>query len=170
MAGLPLAVVQATLPHMSPTVADMVLLQRLTGCRPGEMCIVRPIDLDRAADVWVYRPSRHKGQWRGKERIIHIGPKAQAVLTPYLLREAETYCFSPTESEKNRRAARTESRKIPSSYGNRVGTNRKAKPKVKAGDRYTTGSYRQAIHRACDKAGIRLLADRVRAWSLLGCG
>ena len=35
--------VDATLPHLPPIVADMVRLQRLTGCRPGEVCIVRPV-------------------------------------------------------------------------------------------------------------------------------
>ena len=37
-------------------------------------------------------------------------------------------------------------------YGNRRGTNRRRSPKRRAGDRYTDGSYRRAIHRACDQA------------------
>lgn len=38
-------VVTATLPHMPPIVADMVRFQRLTGCRPAEVCMVRPGDV-----------------------------------------------------------------------------------------------------------------------------
>jgi hypothetical protein len=38
--------VEATLPFMPPMVHDMVTLQRLTGARPGEVCRVRPLDLD----------------------------------------------------------------------------------------------------------------------------
>ncbi|MFC1597687.1 tyrosine-type recombinase/integrase, partial [Planctomycetota bacterium] len=149
---VPEATVQATLPHLSPVVADMVRVQRLTGCRPGEVCIIRPTDVDRSGDVWEYRPARHKGEWRGRERVIFIGPQAQAVLSPYLLRSADAYCFSPAESEKKRRAEITSNRRTPATYGNRVGTNRKPKPKRSPGDRYDANSYRQAIHRAVEAA------------------
>jgi len=44
-------VVQATLPYLPEVVADMVRLQRLTGCRPAEVCILRPCDMDTSADV-----------------------------------------------------------------------------------------------------------------------
>ncbi len=59
---LPVAdnVVEATVPHLPEVVTDMVRLQRLTGVRPGEVCILRPMDLDRSGDVWVYRPESHK--------------------------------------------------------------------------------------------------------------
>ena len=44
-------VVEATLPHLSQVLADMVRFQRLTGCRPGEMCQLRPMDpLDQASE------------------------------------------------------------------------------------------------------------------------
>ena len=54
------AVVDATLPHLGAIVADMIRLQRLTGCRPGEVCVVRPCDVDTSCDIWVYRPESHK--------------------------------------------------------------------------------------------------------------
>jgi integrase len=82
------ATVDATLPKLSPVVADMVRLQRLTGMRPGEVCLLRPDDLDRSADVWSYKPHRHKTEHHGRERIVFIGPKAQILLRPYLLRES----------------------------------------------------------------------------------
>ena len=80
------AVVEATLPHMPPIVADMVRLQRLTGMRPAEVCMLRPCNLNRLADVWIYRPERHKTEHHGKSRTILIGPKGQGVLKPYLER------------------------------------------------------------------------------------
>ena len=76
----------ATLPHLAPIVSDMVRLQRLTGCRPQEVCILRPCDVDTAGPVWQYRPSHHKTNHKGKERVVFIGPKGQDVLRPYLLR------------------------------------------------------------------------------------
>jgi integrase len=44
---LPVAdsIVDTTLPHLPP-VADMVRLQRLIGCRPTELCEMRPCDID----------------------------------------------------------------------------------------------------------------------------
>jgi len=73
------AVVDATLPHLPDVVADMVRLQRLTGARPAEVCILRPCDVDRSGDVWIFRPSKHKTEHHGRSRTILIGPKAQAV-------------------------------------------------------------------------------------------
>lgn len=44
-------------------------------------------------------PESHKTEHHGRGRVIAIGPRAQAVLLPYLLRKATTFCFSPRESE-----------------------------------------------------------------------
>jgi integrase len=145
------AVVETTRAHLPAVVADMVRFQRLTGCRPDEVCIVRPCDVDMSQDVWIYRPESHKVQHRGRERIIAIGPRAQDVLRPYLLRDKESYCFVPAESERKRRAERHAHRVTPLSCGNRPGTNRKRRPKRSAGNRYTTDSYRRAIHRGVER-------------------
>jgi integrase len=146
------ATVDATLPHLPPVVADMVRLQRLTGCRPGELCILRPADVDTSGETWLYRPFRHKTAHRGKERVIAIGPKGQDVLRPYLLRPSDAFCFSPTDSERKRRDARHEARKTPLDQGNAPGTNRKRKPARHAGERYTPTSYARAIVRGCEVA------------------
>jgi integrase len=147
------SVVNATLEHLPPVVADMVRIQRLTGCRPEEVCLIRPCDIDTStAQAWPYRPMSHKTEHKGRERVIFIGPKAQDILRPYLLRDKEAFCFSPAEAERKRLAQRHEERTTPISCGNRPGTNRKAKRDRPAGDQYTTGSYRRAIHRACEMA------------------
>lgn len=146
------ATVQATLPHLSPVVADMIRLQRITGSRPQDVCNLRPCDLDRSGDVWLYRPDTHKTEHHDRDRVIPIGPKGQDILRPYLLREQESHCFRPVDSEKMRRAEQHANRSTPLSYGNRPGTNRQRKPKRTAGERWTTESYRRAIHRACDLA------------------
>ena len=157
------ATVQATLPHLSVVVADMVRLQRLMGSRPQDVTNLRPCDIDISGDVWLYRPYTYKGEHRGRQRILAIGPRGQEVLRPYLLREKESFCFSPADSEKKRRQAEHEKRKTPLSYGNRPGTNRRSKPIRTPGDRYTTESYRRAIHRACDKGGVpRWSPNRLR--------
>jgi len=145
-------IVEATQVKLPPVVADMVRLQRLTGCRPDEVCKVRPCDVDTSGPVWAYRPHSHKTKHRGRERVIFIGPKGQDVLRPYLLRDKNTFCFCPAEGERKRRAKNHELRRTRLSQGNRPGTNRKDDPQWAAGDHYTSESYRRAIHRACELA------------------
>src|SRR5262249_29325935 len=71
---VPNDVVDATIPYLPSVIADMVRLHRLTGCRPGEICLMRPMDIDRTNEVWAYRPATHKTEHHGRERVIFIGP------------------------------------------------------------------------------------------------
>lgn len=147
------AVVEATLPHLSPVVRAMIGLQQATAMRPGELVILRPCDIDRSSDIWEYTPQRHKTEHHEHDRLICIGPKGQEILRPYLLRAAEAYCFSPQESVEWHRQQKHEARKTPLRYGNKPGSNRKSRPQRTAGTMYDVASYRRAIHRACDIAG-----------------
>jgi integrase len=133
------ATVNATLPHLPAIVADMVRLQQLTSCRPGEVCILRPCDVDPSEAVWRYRPESHKTEHHDRERVVFIGPRAQDVLRPYLLREKTAYCFVPAESERQRNADRRASRHSPMtpSQARRRPTRRRRRP-------HTADTYRRA--------------------------
>ena len=146
------ATIAATLPHLPPVVADMVRFARLTGCRPNEVSAVRPCDIDRGGAVWLFRPTGHKLEHLGKARIIAIGPKAQDILRPYLLRPADAYCFSPAETVDDMRERRTSNRKTPDGQGNGIGSNRRRKPAILPGGRYDAAAFRRAITRACEIA------------------
>jgi integrase len=152
--SVPVEVVEATLPHLPPLVADMVRLQLLTGMRSGELVQLRPCDVDRSGEVWWYTPPDHKTAHLGKRRSVAIGPQAQAVLRKYLARGADMACFRPCDSEAKRQAARAAARTTPLSCGNRPGTHRVDEPSRCAGQQYTTASYRRAIARAAKKAGV----------------
>jgi integrase len=76
--------VEAALPFMPPPVAALVQMQLLTGMRAGEAMALRDADVDTSGPVWCYRPHRHKNTHRGKDRTVFLGPKAQAVLRPWL--------------------------------------------------------------------------------------
>ena len=152
-------VVEVTLPHLPLVVANMVRFQRLTGARPGEVCMIRPCDVDRTGEVWQYRPESHKTEHHGRERIVYIGPQAQQVLLPYLLRDAEAYCFSPAESEGKRhedQRARRRTRVQPSQRNRQ-----KAKPKRTFRTAYTKDSYNTAITRGIRKANKIRTAEAV---------
>jgi integrase len=147
------ALIQSTLHHLRPVVADMVRLQRLTGMRPAEVCLLRPCDLDRTGDVWVYRPASHKTEHFGRKRSIPIGPKGQEILRPYLLRSADAYCFCPRDSEAAHnceRRANRQSKVTPSQARRRP----KRNPKRPPGECYSTVTYGGAIARACRLAGV----------------
>jgi hypothetical protein len=73
----------------------MVELQGLTDCRPGEIIVMRAIDLTMTSPVWTYRPAIHENKHRGLERVILLGPQAQEVVTPFLMTNLEAYLFSP---------------------------------------------------------------------------
>lgn len=149
------SIVNATLNSLPEVVADMVRVQRLTSARPGEICSMAPGDIDRSGDVWICRPVEYKTEQFEKDRIIAIGPRAQGILLKYIVgRAADAFCFSSMESEVRRRALATAKRITPRSCGNRPGTNRVVSPLRAANHRYTTASYRRAIHRACEKLEI----------------
>jgi integrase len=122
----------------------MVGLQRLTAMRPGEAVIMRGCDLDTSGDVWIYSPHTHKGEHHGRGRTIYLGPRAQAVVRPWLRADPEEYLFSASEAAEERMARR---RKRPSK-------GRKARPKRAPRDHYDPESYCRAIARACKRAGV----------------
>lgn len=154
-------VVEKTLPHLPDVVADMVRFQRLVGCRPGEVCILRPRDVDRSDEIWRYVPASHKMQHRDRQRVIFVGPKAKAVLAPYLLRDADAFCFSPEDTDRKRKA-KLRARRKTSVQPSQVDRS-KPSPKRKPGLRYNKSSYGCAILRrafaakASEQYGIDLL-------------
>lgn len=145
---------QTTLYHLPPVVTDMVRLQRATGARPGEICDLRPCDVQRTGQVWRYVPGSHKSEHYERNRVVFLGPKAQAILMPYLLRPADEFCFSPLEADRKRRDSMHERRTTPLSCGNRPNSNRKPRPRRKPGRKYDPNSYGRAVRRAALNAGV----------------
>jgi integrase len=139
--AVPDAFVDAVLPHVSRQIAAMIELQRLTGMRPGEVVTMRTTDINTSGAIWAYVPMEHKTEHHGKDRIIHIGPKAQAILKLWLKTDLSAFLFSPREVMAIRKSKARPSRRVKC-------------PKWQPGERYTTKSYALAIRRACDKAGV----------------
>jgi integrase len=145
---------EITMQHLRPQVRDMVEVQRLTGMRPGEVCKLRWKDIDQSLEVWLFRPTRHKTAWRGKERVIFIGPQARNILLRYVKEATDDYLFDPRETVDQLHRERGENR-VTKYYASRQGRQqRKVNPKRKPKEKYTVTAYGQAIRRACRKAGI----------------
>lgn len=149
-------VVEETLPFLPSPVAAMVRLQRLTAMRPGEVRAMRACDIDTTQDEWFYIPWEHKTEHHDIPRMICLGPKCQAILTPYLMDRAddpEKWLFSPREAMAERHAKARERRKTPVQPSQLDRS--KPNPQRLPGEQYTKDSYRRAIQRAAEKAGIQ---------------
>lgn len=151
-------IVEATLPFLTPVLRDMVTLQQIAGCRPGEICKITPGLIDRSADIWEIDLREHKTAYRGKKRVIYVGPQGQEILAKYLFRDECEHCFSPRESEEQRRAELAAKRTTPSNQGNRQGYNKRTrlgqKPRREPGRFYNTQSYAKAIKGACRRGKV----------------
>ena len=70
--GVDDATVQATLPYLSPIVRAMIELQLATGCRPGELVILKPGDVNREGEIWEYDAGRAQDAApRPRPRYLH---------------------------------------------------------------------------------------------------
>ena len=146
--------VEAVLPHLTTPIRACVLLQWWSGMRPSEALTMTGRQLQRTGTVWLYRPLQHKGVWRGRDRIVRLGPKAQEVLQPLLRLDPDAALISPLDAFleiKTKKRARRKTRVQPSQ---RARDERNAKKSPPVGAFYDVNSYRTAIHRACDLAGV----------------
>jgi integrase len=123
--AVPDAHVEAVLPFVSAPVRGMILLHRHSGMRPGEARIMRSIDIDTTAALWEYRPSSHKTEHHGDDRVIMLGPRAQAILREFMAdRPVDSFLFSPKDVPRGTAAF------------------------------YTKEAYNRAVTRACKRAGV----------------
>jgi integrase len=151
--------IAAVLPLVPAMVRAMIEVQRLCGCRPQDVVQMRPADIDTTEPVWQYRPRRHKTEHHNDDgnpdldRVIYLGPRCQEILRPWLSADVEAYVFSPWRSEALRNDDRKQNRKskMTPSQAERVP---KGRPRASFHKHYPVGSYRQAIRRACVRAGI----------------
>jgi integrase len=127
------ATIEVTLLELHEPVRSMVRLQVATGMRPGEVCRLRGEDIDRSDTVWVYRPvlaktdHLYEDEDDPRRRRVAIGPKAQAIMAPWLERHPEGYVFRPEDGPRKD--------KRPS-------------------DHYRVHSYGGAIRDACARAKV----------------
>ena len=83
------------------------------------------------------------------DRVVPLGPRAQAILGPFLDRPEPLPLFSPREAEKARNAKRAMTARHRRAKSKRV-----KRPKRQPRECYDPATYRRAIQRACKKAGV----------------
>lgn len=165
--------VEAVLPFLCPQVAAMVQLQPLIGARETEICLMRGRDIDRSGQVWWYRIDPNEISRDGQPTNLHktahvessdgtatvkvlpIGPKAQAILKPWLRENQNEYLFQPREARQikyEERKKKRQTRMWPSHVAHQA--KKKTKPKRMPRNHYDHHSYARAIDRACKLAGV----------------
>lgn len=129
------------LPYLPPILRTMLELQYLTGMRSDELTCMKPAYIARGGEVWIYEPTEHKTAWRGKRKIICLGPRSQTLINPYLSSDRHAFLFSPAKALAEHSAERAANRKSKL-YGNAKG--RKPRPRL-VSDRYDHHSYQGAL-------------------------
>jgi integrase len=127
--------VEKIYPHVTPVIRAMLELQLNSGLRPGEVAKMTAGQLDRSGDQWIYRPLQHKTKHLGKTRVVPLGPRAMAVLLPWIKDDPDAPLFSPRESYL---------------HGHKL-TGKKPR---RFRPTYNKASYANAVARGCERAGI----------------
>lgn len=148
-----------TLDHMPQLPADILRILRVSVARPGELCELRPRELQttdaggRPLDVWIFEPTHHKTERLGEQRRIAIDSVAQAILTPYLEGcGPDDFVFTGARSAEMYRASRRASRRTPLTPSARARRAR-ARPAA-AATHYTTMALSHCLARAAKRAGV----------------
>jgi integrase len=139
------------LKQLPAQIAAMIQVQRLAGMRPDEVTIMRPCDIDRTGEIWSYRPFTHKTEHHEIEKVILLGPKAQAILMPWLNRDPTSYLFSPKEVREASLASR---RKEETGRRNKKRLRKRRQATRIPREHYDDESYCQVVERACKRAKV----------------
>lgn len=148
--------IAAVLKIASPTISAMIQFQLLTGCRPGECCQLRKIDLVFSGKInnnitvpdgtWAYLPKRHKTEHHKKDRIIPVGPKAQEILEPFMGKGDEEYFFQSWESRRWFYEQKRD-KKLGEKLNRKRGIYKR---------QWSEHGYNKAVQRLCKKAGVEV--------------
>ncbi len=88
-----------------------------------------------------------------------LGPQCQEILQPFLESRGTGHLFSPKEAEEARNAKRKLGRQTPMTPSQSKRIRKKGRARSWK-DSYTVDSYRRAIERGCEKAGV----DPAECW------
>lgn len=144
---VPAEIIDKTLEQLPAPLRAVVRLQLFTGARPSELLTLKRGDIDNGGEIWAAVIRDHKTSYRGKQRHLFFGPRAQSVLRPFLLRKDTEFLFSPKEAQKERNS-NADSHRRPNQAPNKKKTEREV------GDHYDSHGYNRAIARACKAAGV----------------
>ena len=83
LSAISVEVIRQTLQFLSPTVADMVRLQLITGMRLAKVCTISAPEIDQRGEIWVCKTTVHKMAHLGRERSIPLVQNTVGVIRRY---------------------------------------------------------------------------------------
>jgi len=149
---------------VSPAVRAMIDLQLLTGMRPAEVCAMKPCHVRPTSNpkvlVYLVPPDRNKTEHFDITRQVWLGPRSVRVLKLFQPPTQGEGYFSPRRAEEARNAAKRATRRNPRWASHSTAARRISRGASEArwSDMYTVDSYRRAITRACEAAGVETFA------------
>lgn len=145
-------IVRKTLPYMSPTVRDMVIIQRTHGLRPSAVCGLKIGDIDTKGEIWTVTKEDKTTYKTRVPLIIKFGPEDQRILKPRIAgRKKEEYVFTPQIARMERRPNECLKRNVRNQKKwSKLSDEEIAK--TYHSDYYTVEKYSQAIRRAIRSA------------------
>lgn len=132
--------VRRVLPFLPRLLRIAVRVQWRTGMRSDELLKIRPCDISDG----VYRPPSHKTAWRGKTKLVCLGPRARRLLSICQPDSPDGFFFTPAAvvREHSQRRARMRRSKL-------YAADRKRPRRIRLlRDRYDSHAFQQAINHA----------------------
>ncbi len=129
-----LELVEGSIPFMPAQIRTAVEIQLVSGARPGEVVRIKEAWITKHSDdLWIFTIPKGEAKVRTKPRPIPLGPRAIKAIKPFMDRDPDRFMLSPAESLEDSMGYVRSGKRAPR-------------------ERYDSQTYREAIHRACDKA------------------
>ena len=145
---------KAVLPYMTPTLREMVQIQRGTGMRAKEVCDLLVGDIDKSGDAWIVKTGRHKTAAYRRYRYFAFSAEETALLRQRCAGKADTdHVFSQRENFAEFWALQRAQRKthVQPTQQERA-AERANKRLLRYHDFFSERSYAQSIRTACRRA------------------
>jgi integrase len=88
-------VVESILDHCQPRIAAVLRMQLYTGMRCGEVLRMTMAEIHGN----IYSPYKHKNRWRNKDRTVHLGPRAMALINEWKTDDPHRRIFTDMTSD-----------------------------------------------------------------------
>jgi len=145
---------KAVLPYMTPTIREMVQIQRGTGMRAKEVCDLLVGDIDKTGDCWFVRTDKHKTAAHLRYRYFAFSAEETALLRQRCAGKKDTdHVFSQRENFAEFWAQQRAQRKTHvQPVQQQRGEERQNKRLQRYHDFFSERSYAQSIRTACRRA------------------
>lgn len=152
--AVPDDVLLAVMPYMTPTLREMVALQRGTGMRAKEVCELLVGDIDRSGDAWQVKTGRHKTAAHLRYRYFAFSLEETAMLRRRCAGKTDDqHVFSQRESFAELWEINRANRKTPVYKQEREHEKKIAKSRLdRYHDYFSERSYAQSLRTACGRA------------------